>query len=263
MDSIVEENGNNSNNIETLSDVSISQASSNTPNSTTTTTVLTTGSNVVQFMPTHNIQPQSVIQANQSSVIQTAAANIQPVTMSKGGVLYVGKPNTVIHTASGNTVQIKHEPNTQIMDSNSEESLTDDDSPRRQREFTRRPSYHKILNDISGPDIAAGTTLQIQESGGIPTIASTGGTTGTLIQLTQETAPAFYLPNNSVLAEDQTRKREIRLQKNREAARECRRKKKEYIKCLENRVAVLENQNKALIEELKSLKELYCQTKNE
>ena len=77
-----------------------------------------------------------------------------------------------------------------------------------------------------------------------------------------------------------SRKREIRLLKNREAARECRRKKKEYIKCLENRysavqystvqystvqylmysesrVAVLENQNKALIEELKSLKELY------
>ncbi len=37
-----------------------------------------------------------------------------------------------------------------------------------------------------------------------------------------------------------TRKRQVRLQKNREAARECRRKKKEYIKCLENRVAVLE-----------------------
>ena len=52
-------------------------------------------------------------------------------------------------------------------------------------------------------------------------------------------------------------KREMRLIKNREAARECRRKKKEYIKCLENRVAVLENQNKALIEELKSLKEMY------
>lgn len=49
----------------------------------------------------------------------------------------------------------------------------------------------------------------------------------------------------------------------REAARECRRKKKEYIKCLENRVAVLENQNKALIDELKSLKELYCQQKVE
>lgn len=58
-------------------------------------------------------------------------------------------------------------------------------------------------------------------------------------------------------AEEAARKREVRLMKNREAARECRNKKKEYIKCLENRVAVLENQNKALIEELKSLKELY------
>ena len=36
-------------------------------------------------------------------------------------------------------------------------------------------------------------------------------------------------------AEEQARKREIRLMKNREAARECRNKKKEYIKCLENR----------------------------
>lgn len=44
----------------------------------------------------------------------------------------------------------------------------------------------------------------------------------------------------------------------REAARECRRKKKEYVKCLENRVAVLENQNKTLIEELKALKDIYC-----
>jgi len=58
---------------------------------------------------------------------------------------------------------------------------------------------------------------------------------------------------------DTTRKREMRLQKNREAARECRRKKKEYIKCLEERVTVLETQNKALIEELRQLKELYCQ----
>lgn len=69
--------------------------------------------------------------------------------------------------------------------------------------------------------------------------------------------------NSPVMAEDQTRKREMRLLKNREAARECRRKKKEYIKCLENRVAVLENQNKALIDELKSLKELYCQQKTD
>ena len=43
----------------------------------------------------------------------------------------------------------------------------------------------------------------------------------------------------------------------REAARECRRKKKEYVRCLENRVAVLESQNQALIGELRALKELY------
>ncbi len=43
-----------------------------------------------------------------------------------------------------------------------------------------------------------------------------------------------------------------------DAARECRRKKKEYINCLEERVTGLETQNKALIEELRELKELYC-----
>uniref|UniRef100_A0A0N5AY97 BZIP domain-containing protein n=1 Tax=Syphacia muris TaxID=451379 RepID=A0A0N5AY97_9BILA len=59
-------------------------------------------------------------------------------------------------------------------------------------------------------------------------------------------------------ADDSSQKRQVRLLKNREAAKECRRKKKEYVKCLENRVSVLETQNKALIEELKTLKELYC-----
>lgn len=61
------------------------------------------------------------------------------------------------------------------------------------------------------------------------------------------------------LVEETTRRRQLRLLKNKEAAKECRRKKKEYVRCLENRVAVLENQNRTLIDELKSLKELYCQ----
>ncbi|XP_037937771.1 cyclic AMP response element-binding protein B-like isoform X3 [Teleopsis dalmanni] len=234
MDSIVEENG-NSNNVDEGHNLSTAQQQSNNSTNSTTinvppppsSSVLTTTSNVVQYLPPHGLQ--SVIQAaNQSSVIQTAATTN---AMSKN-VVFVSKPNTtVIHTTSGNAVQlppnflckIKPEPNTHHLDSNSEDSLTDEDSPRRHRELTRRPSYHKIFTEISGPDIS----------------------------------------DNSGIAEDQTRKREIRLQKNREAARECRRKKKEYIKCLENRVAVLENQNKALIEELKSLKELYCQSKND
>ncbi|XP_046882709.1 cAMP-responsive element modulator-like isoform X2 [Hypomesus transpacificus] len=84
-------------------------------------------------------------------------------------------------------------------------------------------------------------------------------------------SPSSGLPQGLVMAsspgslhsppvhtEEVTRKREVRLMKNREAARECRRKKKEYVKCLENRVAVLENQNKTLIEELKALKDIYC-----
>ena len=66
--------------------------------------------------------------------------------------------------------------------------------------------------------------------------------------------------NPSEIAEEAARRREIRLLKNREAARECRRKKKEYVKCLENRVEVLEAQNRALIEELKTLKDIHCGT---
>uniref|UniRef100_A0A1A9W348 BZIP domain-containing protein n=1 Tax=Glossina brevipalpis TaxID=37001 RepID=A0A1A9W348_9MUSC len=116
-----------------------------------------------------------------------------------------------------------------------------------------------MYSEISGPDITGGTNLQMSENVGLPALATgaTGPATTTLIHLPPENTPPFYIPNrmsynsnNNVIAEDQSRKREIRLQKNREAARECRRKKKEYIKCLENRVAVLENQNKALIEEL-------------
>lgn len=71
-------------------------------------------------------------------------------------------------------------------------------------------------------------------------------------------SPGTMQSPSSQHAEEITRKREVRLMKNREAARECRRKKKEYVKCLENRVAVLENQNKTLIEELKALKDIYC-----
>lgn len=57
--------------------------------------------------------------------------------------------------------QIKPEPNTtpsnlsHVTDTTSDnDSLSDDDSPKRRRDLTRRPSYHRILKDITGPDIA-------------------------------------------------------------------------------------------------------------
>nr|XP_057907833.1 cyclic AMP-responsive element-binding protein 1-like [Doryrhamphus excisus] len=103
------------------------------------------------------------------------------------------------------------------------------------------PSNQVVVQASSG-DVQA---YQIRTT---PTSAITPG-------VVMATSPALGTGTGT---EEVTRKREVRLMKNREAARECRRKKKEYVKCLENRVAVLENQNKTLIEELKALKDLYC-----
>ncbi|XP_007441106.2 cyclic AMP-dependent transcription factor ATF-1 [Python bivittatus] len=200
--------------------------------------------------------------------------------------------------------------------------------------LARRPSYRKILNDLSSEDtrerkgdesnpavtsvpvttpvyqtstgqyiaIAPNGPLQLSSPGaesvqGLPTFTNAAGTpllqyvqtsdgqqilvpsnqvvvqtasgdmqtyqlrrtptTTSLPQTVVMTTPVS-LTSQSTKTDDPQLKREIRLMKNREAARECRRKKKEYVKCLENRVAVLENQNKTLIEELKTLKDLYC-----
>ncbi|XP_032961930.1 cAMP-responsive element modulator isoform X17 [Rhinolophus ferrumequinum] len=159
------------------------------------------------------------------------------------------------------------------------------DSHKRREILSRRPSYRKILNELSS-DVHGVPKIEeekSEEEGTPPNIAtmavptsiyqtSTGQYTATGDMPTyQIPAPTTALPQGVVmaaspgslhspqqLAEEATRKRELRLMKNREAARECRRKKKEYVKCLENRVAVLENQNKTLIEELKALKDLYC-----
>merc|ERR1719334_1260030 len=65
-------------------------------------------------------------------------------------------------------------------------------------------------------------------------------------------------PMNTILEEEKERKREQKLQKNRDAAREGREKKRRYQMLLEARVSILETQNRALIEELKALKFLFC-----
>ncbi|XP_037973558.1 cyclic AMP response element-binding protein B isoform X6 [Plutella xylostella] len=212
-------------------------------------------------------QVQSVIQPNQQSVIQTAS-NVQSVQLPKGNVILVSKPSSVIHTTQGTlqTLQIKPEP--ALLSSQgqscSDDSCSDDDSPKRSKYremLTRRPSYRKILNDLGGAEIAVIPAGALQSESGLHTLAVSGGAGGAIVQYAPNQDGQFFVPGP--VHEDQTRKREMRLLKNREAARECRRKKKEYIKCLENRVAVLENQNKALIDELKALKELYCQQKTD
>ncbi|KAM5285089.1 cAMP-responsive element modulator isoform 24-T31 [Hipposideros larvatus] len=172
------------------------------------------------------------------------------------------------------------------------------DSHKRREILSRRPSYRKILNELSSdvhgvvpkieeekseeegtpPNIATmavptsiyqTSTGQYNEeielapshmaaaTGDMPTYQIPAPTTGLPQGVVMAASPGS-LHSPQQLAEEATRKRELRLMKNREAARECRRKKKEYVKCLENRVAVLENQNKTLIEELKALKDLYC-----
>ncbi|XP_061419258.1 cyclic AMP-responsive element-binding protein 1-like isoform X2 [Lethenteron reissneri] len=113
----------------------------------------------------------------------------------------------------------------------------------------------------SGTGGASGpaTILQYaQTSDGQPVLLQGGQFVVQAGNLQQNMVVASPASSPSIHEEPVTRKREIRLMKNREAARECRRKKKEYVKCLENRLAVLENQNKTLIEELKALKDLYC-----
>ncbi|XP_031787463.1 cyclic-AMP response element binding protein isoform X46 [Nasonia vitripennis] len=213
------------------------------------------GSQSGETAPTIVTSVQSVIQPNQQSVIQTAT-NIQPVAISKGNVILVSKPNSVIQTAQGSIQAL------QVVDDNSDDSYSDDESPKKRRDLlSRRPSYRKILNDLGGV-IPAGTIQIATQGEGVPglhTLSMSNSATagGTIVQYAQGQDAQFFVPGHGVVVEDAARKREMRLLKNREAARECRRKKKEYIKCLENRVAVLENRNQSLMDELKHLKELY------
>ncbi|XP_008318254.1 cyclic AMP-dependent transcription factor ATF-1 isoform X1 [Cynoglossus semilaevis] len=250
----------------------------------------------------------------------------------------------VIQSAQSSVIQSPQAHNAQNQGTDSDDSQDSSDSGatgHKTREIlARRPSYRKILNDLSSEEvahiegklnspastgmtgvtvpttpiyqtssgqyitIAANGTIQLAAPGseaiqGLQAVANaSGGQQGTtILQYAQTpdgqqilvpsnqvvvqgaggevqtyqirtTAASSSLPQTVVMttpvglsqgkSDDPTMKREIRLAKNREAARECRRKKKEYVKCLENRVAVLENQNKTLIEELKTLKDLYC-----
>uniref|UniRef100_A0A3B4WKI3 cAMP responsive element modulator n=1 Tax=Seriola lalandi dorsalis TaxID=1841481 RepID=A0A3B4WKI3_SERLL len=210
------------------------------------------GVTVVQLSDGQTVQVQGVIQAPQTSVIQSPQVQ---------------------------TVQIAT-----VAELEDDESVTD--TQKRREILSRRPSYRKILNELSSDSPAVSKIDEEKAEEEVPVSSAASASVPTSIYQTssgQYTAtgdiPAYQLrsPNSGLSqsivmaaspgtmqnpssqhAEEITRKREVRLMKNREAARECRRKKKEYVKCLENRVAVLENQNKTLIEELKALKDIYC-----
>ncbi|XP_072104707.1 cyclic AMP-dependent transcription factor ATF-1 [Mobula birostris] len=117
-------------------------------------------------------------------------------------------------------------------------------------QYTQTTDGQQIL--VPSNQVVVQTPLGVVQAYQIP--ATT--TTNSLPQSVMMTSTVTLQPQ-AIKTDDATLKREIRLMKNREAARECRRKKKEYVKCLENHVAVLENQNQILIEELKNLREFY------
>ncbi|XP_060898610.1 cyclic AMP-dependent transcription factor ATF-1 isoform X2 [Labrus mixtus] len=285
------------------------------------------------------IIPTSITTSQFSQIAQQmslAGSSVALVQMPGGQFQVQG----VIQSAQSSVIQSPQGQTAQIRDSDSEDSQDSSDSggvtAQKTREIlARRPSYRKILNELSSEEvthievkdnspastgvtgvtvpttpiyqtssgqyitISANGTIQLATPGsegiqGLQAVAmanSGGAQQGTtILQYAQtpdgqqilvpsnqvvvqggemqayqiRTAPSSSLPQTVVMtspvgkSDDPTMKREIRLAKNREAARECRRKKKEYVKCLENRVAVLENQNKTLIEELKTLKDLYC-----
>ncbi|XP_064301041.1 cAMP-responsive element modulator isoform X7 [Phalacrocorax carbo] len=204
-------------------------------------------------------------------------------TVHVQGVIQATQPS-VIQSPHMQAVQV-----TSIADESAEsEGIID--SQKRREILSRRPSYRKILNELSS-DVPAVPKIEEEEKSedegapsGISAMAmptglyhtNTGQYTATGdMPAYQIRTPTTTLPQGVVmaaspgtlhssqqLAEEATRKRELRLLKNREAAKECRRRKKEYIKCLESRVAVLEVQNKKLIEELETLKDI-CSSKTD
>ncbi|KAG7280360.1 hypothetical protein CRUP_024152 [Coryphaenoides rupestris] len=240
-------------------------------------------------------------------------------TVQVHGVIQAAQPS-VIQSPQVQTVQIS----TVGESEDSQESVDSvTDSQKRREILSRRPSYRKILNDLSSdapavprieeekseddtaPAIttvtmptpiyqtSSGQYIAITQGGAIQ--LANNGTDGlltmntatqpgtTILQYAQTSdGQQILVPSNQVVvqaASGDVQAYQIRTASastlapgvvmasspalpasggTEEAARECRRKKKEYVKCLENRVAVLENQNKTLIEELKALKDLYC-----
>eukprot|EP00075_Anas_platyrhynchos_P017037 XP_027306290.1 cAMP-responsive element modulator isoform X5 [Anas platyrhynchos] len=181
-----------------------------------------------------------------------APPGISPMSMPTS--LYQTSSGQYIAITQGGTIQISNPPSDGVQGLQAL-TMTNSGAP--------QPGATIVQYAAHSPDgtqqfFVPGNQVVVQAATGDMPAYQLRTPTTTLPQGVVMAASPGTLHSPQQLAEEATRKRELRLMKNREAARECRRKKKEYVKCLENRVAVLENQNKTLIEELKALKDLYC-----
>ncbi|ETE65149.1 Cyclic AMP-dependent transcription factor ATF-1, partial [Ophiophagus hannah] len=240
--------------------------SSNNNSSTSPQVASLQGTALQEAQLSHVSQQMSLRGPTPLTVVHLSGDQVQ-------GVIHTAQTSSVIHSPQGQSIQVSLSENEDSQDS----SDSMDSSQKARGLLARRPSYRKILNDLSSEDTrdrkgdesnAVVTSVPVtapvyQTSTGQYTASGDMQAyqlrrTPTTTSLPQTVVMTTSLTSQSTKTDDPQLKREIRLMKNREAARECRRKKKEYVKCLENRVAVLENQNKTLIEELKTLKDLYC-----
>ncbi|XP_076328278.1 cyclic AMP-dependent transcription factor ATF-1-like [Tachypleus tridentatus] len=191
------------------------------------------------------LENQHIEETNQKAITSSNPYQNQSVT---GGGTQCNMPPGVLKVVPGSVIQLA--------------SSSHEDGPKELQTITIPASGIDAMGTVLQCSLGPDGQFFVQEplsAEGFETYQFTTEASGLTSELQQGVimaTPSIVQPQEHVGMMSQ--KREKRLLKNREAAKECRRKKKEYIKCLENRIAVLENQNEALIEELKTLEHLYC-----
>ncbi|XP_064018648.1 cAMP-responsive element modulator isoform X2 [Pogoniulus pusillus] len=196
------------------------------------------------------------IEEEEKSEDEGAASGVPAMTVPTS--LYHSSTGQYITITQGGTIQISNPPSDGVHGLQTL-AMTNSGAP--------QPGATIVQYAGQSPDgtqqfFLPGSQVVVQAAtGDMPTYQIRTPTTNLPQGVVMATSPGT-LHSPQQLAEEATRKRELRLMKNREAAKACRRRKKEYIKCLESRVAVLEVQNKKLIEELETLKDI-CSSKTD
>ncbi|XP_015261001.1 PREDICTED: cAMP-responsive element modulator isoform X1 [Gekko japonicus] len=179
-------------------------------------------------------------------------------TMAVPTSLYQTSTGQYIAIAQGGTIQISN-PSSDGVQGLQTLTMTNSGAPQPGATIVQ---YAAQTSDGTQQFFVPGSQVVVQAAtGDMPTYQIRTPTTALPQGVVMAASPGT-LHSPQQLAEEATRKRELRLMKNREAAKECRRRKKEYVKCLESRVAMLEVQNKKLIEELETLKDI-CSSKTD